>query len=120
MCRAASAVVATNVNLSQISVCSNFGMHALRDLPVESGENDSCDTRTIKGTVTAGPPALTPACSNGDKSGKPEDHGDGLNARDGKLVGCLREAGGRQHKIGNGQQSPYRGEEHKAHARRSP
>ena len=66
------------------------------------------------------PVDVTPENGNGDECSKPEEHSQKLNGSDGEFVGSAGEASGRQSKVCDREESPYRGEQHEVKAVRRP
>lgn len=119
MCKAEMMVVATKASLKAVVSPNPSPQPSHCCSPDESAKHNSRSSCTTYSTVAAAVDISPQAC-DGDPRGEPENHGHGLDAGNGKLVGGLREARRREDEVGNGEQGPDGAEEHKIHGAGGP
>lgn len=88
--------------------------------PDEGAENDSSHTRAPDRTMSGGFPPVTPERSHGDPGSEPEDHGEGLDAGNSKLVRRSGIARWSEDEVGDGEESPDGAKQHEVDAVRRP
>lgn len=88
------------------------------DLPFKCAKDHGRGDRFTNANATTVAGEIVPIGGQGDEAGEPEQHGQGVEGKNGKFVGKALEHGGCQSEIGQHQEGPDGDEDHEADFRR--